>query len=353
MVRSTNSDWQRALHQPGDLAPSAVSLAIVIPAWKGRFFDETLASIAAQTCQAFTVYIGDDCSPDGIEAICQRWAPQINIIYHRFPDNLGARDLPLHIERSIELSSESWVWVFGDDDTMDEECVERFYQQVTEGPVPPDVYHFNTRVIDHEGKVVSCSPAFPATLTAIDYLWKHMTGRLSSYLPDFVFRRDAFDQLGGLPNFPQAWFTDTALWVTLGRDRGISTIAGPRVNWRFSGENISSNHARDRHVKLDAAISYLCWVDEHLKQYYDDLIKRRFAPVRLPWLVRHSRSLGFGLRPLVAATASNIRQSSNTLRKVRYYLSLVFSEMVYSIAYHVRRTVRLLLGRVRRHRVSP
>ncbi len=319
---------------------SASSLAIVIPAWKSKFLDQTLESIAAQTCKAFIVYVGDDCSPEDIELVCQKWASRINIKYHRFSNNLGARNLPLQMERCIELCDEPWVWVFGDDDTMDDTCVERFYQEVTNASWPSDVYHFNTRVINHDGQVVSSSPEFPPQLTAIDYLWNHMTGRLSSYLPDFILRRDQYCRLGRLQNFPQAWFTDTALWVTLARDRGITTIAGPKVNWRFSGINISSNHASDRLLKLDAAISYLCWVDEHLARHYGSLVKQRFARERVPWLVRHSRSLDIRLFPLLAVTASNIRRSLTDVCRVRYYLSLLLSEVLYRVAYHARKTAR-------------
>lgn len=38
-------------------------LAIIIPAYKPRFLQETLDSIAKQNNHEFTVYIGDDASP--------------------------------------------------------------------------------------------------------------------------------------------------------------------------------------------------------------------------------------------------------------------------------------------------
>ena len=44
--------------------PEQNNLAIVIPAYKSTFLPAALDSIAAQTCQDFTLYIGDDCSPN-------------------------------------------------------------------------------------------------------------------------------------------------------------------------------------------------------------------------------------------------------------------------------------------------
>ena len=44
-------------------------LAIVIPAYKGTFLQETLESVARQTDRRFHLYIGDDCSPHGLKEI--------------------------------------------------------------------------------------------------------------------------------------------------------------------------------------------------------------------------------------------------------------------------------------------
>ena len=44
-------------------------IAIVIPAYKCRFLRQTLDSIVVQTCRSFTVYIGDDASPQNLKEI--------------------------------------------------------------------------------------------------------------------------------------------------------------------------------------------------------------------------------------------------------------------------------------------
>ena len=48
-------------------------LAIIIPAYKPRFLQETLDSIAKQNNHEFTVYIGDDASPYPLETIVDRY----------------------------------------------------------------------------------------------------------------------------------------------------------------------------------------------------------------------------------------------------------------------------------------
>ena len=47
-------------------------LAIIIPAYKPRFLQETLDSIAKQNSHEFTEYIGDDASPYTLDTIVDR-----------------------------------------------------------------------------------------------------------------------------------------------------------------------------------------------------------------------------------------------------------------------------------------
>lgn len=96
------------------------NLAIVIPAYKSTFLAAALDSIAVQTCQDFTLYIGDDNRPNHLGAIVDRYRDRINLVYHRFDTNLGGKDLVAQWERCIDMSQgEEWIWLFSDDDVME------------------------------------------------------------------------------------------------------------------------------------------------------------------------------------------------------------------------------------------
>lgn len=104
-------------------------LAIVIPAYKKRYFDQTLESFANQTCKDFTIYVGDDASPEDLEEIVNKYKSRISIIYHRFSSNLGGKDLIAHWERCVLLvKKEPWIWFFSDDDFVSKNCVEGFFE---------------------------------------------------------------------------------------------------------------------------------------------------------------------------------------------------------------------------------
>lgn len=71
-------------------------LAIVIPAYKGRFLKETLDSIAVQAHKdEFVLYIGDDASPERLDKIVESYQNKVNLVYHRFSENMGGKDWPI------------------------------------------------------------------------------------------------------------------------------------------------------------------------------------------------------------------------------------------------------------------
>lgn len=94
-------------------------MAIVIPAYKGRFLKKTLDSIAVQAHKdEFVLYIGDDASPERLDKIVESYQNKVNLVYHRFSENMGGKDLVAHWERCIQLSAEPFIWLFSDDDLM-------------------------------------------------------------------------------------------------------------------------------------------------------------------------------------------------------------------------------------------
>jgi hypothetical protein len=129
-------------------------LAIVIPAYKGRFLKETLDSIAVQAHKdEFVLYIGDDASPERLDKIVESYQNKVNLVYHRFSENMGGKDLVAHWERCIQLSAEPFIWLFSDDDLMPADGVERV-MEVLSRPHHQRGYFFRfpLAVIDGENK---------------------------------------------------------------------------------------------------------------------------------------------------------------------------------------------------------
>ena len=71
-------------------------IEIILPANKRRILQQTLASIAAQTNNSLTVYLGDDESSRDLKNIVCMYQDKLDIDYHCFEEDLGKQDLPGH-----------------------------------------------------------------------------------------------------------------------------------------------------------------------------------------------------------------------------------------------------------------
>lgn len=233
-------------------------LAIVIPAYKSAFLEQALESIANQSDKNFRLYIGDDCSPQELEDIVEKYKDSIDLVYHRFETNLGGRDLVAQWERCIAMTEgEPYIWLFSDDDVMDSKCVARF------NALPKDIkdnsiIHYDVRVIDENSELINETPEFPKKLSAESYLDEKLHGRIVSYVVEFIFPRKIYEEAGGFQNFDLAWGSDFMTWIKMAAKapNGIVTISdeASKVNWRSSGENISPNKSREIVIRKNRSL---------------------------------------------------------------------------------------------------
>lgn len=235
-------------------------LAIVIPAYKARYLPEALQSIAGQTDRRFQVYVGDDCSPEPLADIVKQFTGSLPVRYHRFEANLGGKSLVKQWERCVHLTTEPWIWLFGDDDFMDKNCVAAFYAE-RQRHQESEVYRFNTIWVDGSSRPQSTSPVHPVEETGADFLRARLAGTRNSTLQEIIFSRLAWENGGGIPDFPLAWCSDDAFIAQLGRRHRIRTITGPHVYWRLSDLNISNSRSTaSTRQKISASNAFTRWV---------------------------------------------------------------------------------------------
>ena len=237
------------------------NLAIIIPAYKISYFKESITAIANQTCKDFTLYIGDDASPNNFIEIIDFFKDKINIVYKRFNENFGGKDLVSHWKRCIDMiQNEEWIWLFSDDDLMDKNCVELFYKHI-EKHKNDKLVHFNIDVINENNIKIFKTKRFSSHFSTTQYFYEIINHNVYSCTHEYIFKRDIFEKVNGFEPFDLAWCSDNATWMKLSLYGGINTIDGAIVRWRLSTLNISSK-SDDRSIvlrKTDASIKYLNW----------------------------------------------------------------------------------------------
>ena len=246
-------------------------LAIIIPAHKAAFLPQALDSIVAQTCKDFTLYVGDDCSPEPIGSIVERYKDKIHLVYHRFDTNLGEKDLVGQWERCIALSQdEPYLWLFSDDDVMEPNCVEELFRQIEKTNGTYDVYHFNVDRIDEKGAFESRRQDYPAVISAYDFYRGKNSGRLFAFVVENVFTRKVYEQMGGFVKYDMAWGSDVATWIVFCGREGICTVPNARIKWRESSQNITpvkSPQTSERKLKAEQAL--LNWAHKYFSEEAD------------------------------------------------------------------------------------
>ena len=251
------------------------SLAIVIPAYKITFFNETLKSLASQSNKDFTVYVGDDCSSNDFMSIIEQYKNDIDIIYHRFDMNLGGKDLVGQWARCIELTrNEPWIWLFSDDDIIGENCVDLFLKSEKESF---DIFHFNVRIIDKENNILKKSQPFPEIISGRNFLIRKQCAKLDSFVVEYIFSRKIYEEQHGFQNFPMAWGSDIATWTKFASYKGIKTITGDFVYWRQSNVNITPQ--RDRLIvirKMRIETDYYVWAKNFFHGSLNNYVKYFF-----------------------------------------------------------------------------
>lgn len=237
-------------------------LAIIIPAYKNLFFDQTLESLSRQTCLNFTVYIGDDCSPNELHPIVEKYTDLLDIVYHRFDENLGSTNLIAQWNRCLALmKGEKYFCFFSDDDLMTPDCIQNFYQELETGK-PADVYHFDIDIIDSDGNLKSECAKYPPILTSSVFFRLLYTYQIDARMPEFIFRTEHFLAQGGFVEFDLAYRSDNATVMLNAAAKGIHTIPVAKVRWRDSGLNVSSKKDDSLAVrKAMATVAFFNWID--------------------------------------------------------------------------------------------
>jgi glycosyltransferase involved in cell wall biosynthesis len=243
-----------------------IKLAIVVPAYKAAFLEKALASIAAQTDQRFRVYIGNDGSSEPITEIVRRcYLKSDQLVYKEFESNIGSISLVKHWRRCIELTIEPWVWLFSDDDMMQSDCVAAFYDALEATKESYDIYRFNTSLIDDRDRIVGLRTPHPQWEPWYEFVYFSVNNLRQGNQQEIVFRREAFDRIGGFLDLPLAWWSDIAFTIACATRVGIWTMTKGRVMFRMSRLNISRSRSKKfNHLKLLAMIGFIKWLLQHL-----------------------------------------------------------------------------------------
>lgn len=262
-------------------------IAVVIPAYRSTYLHKALYSLALQTNKNFIVYVGDDCSPENIKSVTDTFSEEMEIVFHRFEDNLGGKDLVGQWERCVGLvQDEEWLWIFSDDDEAEPQCVEFFYKALETTKEYYDVYRFNTIVIDAQSEVLAETPLSPLQQNVLELAENILLLKTGNSMPDHIFNFSRYKELGGFIHTRFAQAADWASSINFAYTKGLYTIAGPRVRWRLSGQNLSSLAGARKSEMIFGHIEFLQWVSRKFNE--SDFVQFNIAFQKIHEAIRYN-----------------------------------------------------------------
>lgn len=219
-------------------------VSILIPAYKGQYFERALASACKQNYPNLEIVVCDDSSGAGIERFTREYSGSVGfpVHYSRNQPHLGERG---NLARCVAKASGKYVKLLHDDDVLRADCVERLVQVME---ADPGVILASSRrqLIDEEDNPL---PGIPATAFpfASDVLIDgcDLLGFLADYTINFIGepscvmcrREDVLglgEQLMDLGGKRIGWVADLALYANLLHRGNLAMLAEPLTSFRVS-----------------------------------------------------------------------------------------------------------------------
>lgn len=215
-------------------------LAIVIPYYKGRFFEQTLRCLVNQTDCRFNVYIGNDASPDSIDLLINEYSKELKITYKSFKENIGSKSLVTQWKRCLGMmDDEEWFIILCDDDFLSENYVQSFYEnydKISKGNY--QIVRYPSILISDNGEKISKIYQHPIIENALDSLVRKVKGNTRSSLSEYVFKNN-INYENVFIDFPNAYYSDDLSILLTTNFGNIYTINEALFYFRRGEYNLS------------------------------------------------------------------------------------------------------------------
>ena len=241
------------------------TVSIVMPAFKGNFFEAALASILNQTFRDFELIIVDDCSPFDFKSVIER-TNDSRISYHRNDSNIGGKNLSLAYRHAYSYATGKYIVIASDDDIYHKDYLE---EMIGLADAHPDVSLFSCRVghINEFGHLVSPGNPVLNKESALYFIWQHECFNSHQTLFEFFMRKSSLDAVGGIAESPLGWFSDVQTWYSLVAHDAGGIVYSQRMLGMFRDSSVQVSVAsRGCDQKCTATLSFYRWFSKFSSQ---------------------------------------------------------------------------------------
>lgn len=249
-----------------------IKFSITIPAFKVAFLEECIESCLNQTYSNFEVIIVDDCSPQDIRSVVDRYSDS-RIHYYRNVKNCGAIDVVDNWNICLSYCTGDYVICMGDDDRLLPCCLEEYSKLIDKYP-GIGLVHGWTEIIDENGKFSRITEPRPEYESVYSLLWNRWDNRKLQFIGDWCFEVEWLRSHGGFYKLPLAWASDDISALIGASKNGVTNTQVLCFQYRSNSQTISSTGNVD--VKVEAVSLEKNWYEQFLSEAPNDELDRKY-----------------------------------------------------------------------------
>ena len=316
----------------------SIKFSVTIPAFKARFFKESIESVLAQTYNDYELIIVNDDSPEDLDSIVSLFNDS-RIRYYKNDKGFGGYHLVQNWNKCLEYCTGDYMICMGDDDKLLPQCLEEYVKLIMQFP-GLNVYHAWTQIIDGKSHITTMTPDRGLLESTYSIMWHRLKGR-RQFIGDYLFKVDHLREMGGFYFLPYAWGSDDITVWRAAAKGGIANGQKPMFQFRVSALQISNMpHSEDK-MKAIGSRNRWMWeflekepedeidriyyhdlisgmLDEDLNENHRDLIERdlsAFGNDRLKYWIEHQEE--YGINPALLNTIRKSIWSKNMIRRLK------------------------------------
>lgn len=241
----------------------------LLPAYKAKYFRETLISLKNQTFKDFNVIVSDDCSFENLSEIFKETVGyDSRFLFRRNKINLGSKSLVSHWNLLLDLCDTEYFILASDDDVYEKNFLEEINKLVEKYP-EIDLIHARARIINENDEVCEEDSIYDEYVSQIKFLTQYEYYNHIECIANYVFKTKSLKNAGGFVEFPLAWNSDTATTALLAKN-GVANTKDILFNFRMSGYNISSLNKDNKSITKKKYQAMLCY-DNFMDTFFGNM----------------------------------------------------------------------------------
>jgi glycosyltransferase involved in cell wall biosynthesis len=185
--------------------------SIILPVRNGgEYVKECVHSILSQTLDDFNLLILDNCSEDGTKEWMQSLNDERVSIY--------PSERPLTIEenwgRILSLQKNEFITLIGHDDILKPDYLRMMEELINKFP-DASLYQTHFTFIDSIGKKIRSCRRILEKENGPEFLHSILQNKTDIVGTGFMMRSQDYNELGGIPMYPNLLFADFELWLNM------------------------------------------------------------------------------------------------------------------------------------------